>query len=72
MGTLLGDGSIGIFKNYVNARVSFRHSELQEEFFNWKRDILRREISVDKKAHENNKDTHFQISNNEKEHGKRK
>lgn len=57
LGTVLGGTSVGIDKGYVNARVQFRHSIKQTEYFNWKRDILRPEISEDRVAHADNKDT---------------
>lgn len=36
LGSLLGDGSLKIDKNYANARFSFRHSVNQKEYFLWK------------------------------------
>lgn len=36
LGSLLGDGSLKIHKGYANARFSFRHSKIQEEYFDWK------------------------------------
>lgn len=36
LGTLLGDGSLRISARFVNPRVSFRHSEKQKEYFDWK------------------------------------
>lgn len=36
LGSLLGDGSLKIHHGYVNARFSFRHSEKQRSYFNWK------------------------------------
>lgn len=44
LGSLLGDGSIAINPNYKNARLSFRHSVLQKEYFWWKVSLLK-EIS---------------------------
>lgn len=44
LGSLLGDGSLKINKNYKNARFSFRHSICQKEYFFWKVNQLR-EIS---------------------------
>jgi hypothetical protein len=35
-GAIMGDGSIGIAKGYVNARYQSRHSTRQEEWFFWK------------------------------------
>jgi hypothetical protein len=69
LGTVVGDASVGIYKGYANARVQFRHSEKQTEYFNWKRDILRSEISVDRVAHIENKDTMYQQVTNPKEYG---
>lgn len=69
LGTLLGDASVGTHKGYANARVQMRHSKKQEEYFNWKRDILRPEISVDNTAHSGNKDTLLQQVTNKKEYG---
>lgn len=34
LGTIMGDSSLGIGKGYANARLSFRHSVTQTEFFN--------------------------------------
>lgn len=36
LGTLLGDGSLKIYDGYKNARLSFRHSIKQKEYFLWK------------------------------------
>jgi len=36
LGSLLGDGSLRIHKNYKNARFSFRHSIHQKDYFFWK------------------------------------
>ncbi|HEY4475550.1 MAG TPA: hypothetical protein VJB92_02395 [Candidatus Paceibacterota bacterium] len=44
LGSLLGDGSLKIHERYKNARFSFRHSVLQQEYFFWKVDQLK-EIS---------------------------
>lgn len=44
LGSLLGDGSLKIYKPYKNARFSFRHSVQQREYFFWKVDQLK-EIS---------------------------
>ncbi len=41
LGSLLGDGSLKIYKPYRNARFSFRHSVRQREYFNWKVDQLK-------------------------------
>ncbi len=46
-GSLLGDGSLKIHKNYKNARFSFRHSANQKEYFFWKVSKLK-EISSTK------------------------
>lgn len=72
IGTIYGDSSVGITKGYANARVQFRHSINQTEYFNWKRDILRQEISVDRTNNEKNKDTMLQEVKNKKEYGKAK
>jgi hypothetical protein len=50
LGSLLGDGSINIQKNYVNARFQMRHSGKQESWFNWKVSILR-SLATDKSVH---------------------
>jgi recombination protein RecA len=44
LGSLLGDGSLRIYKPYRNARYSFRHSVKQKEYFFWKVNKLK-EIS---------------------------
>lgn len=36
LGSLLGDGCIGIHKGYVNARVQIRHSIIQDDYIKWK------------------------------------
>lgn len=36
LGTLLGDGSLKKQKNYKNARLQFRHSEKDSDYFYWK------------------------------------
>lgn len=36
LGSLLGDGSIKIHKNYTSPRFSFRHSVKQADYFMWK------------------------------------
>ena len=46
LGSLLGDGSLKIHKNYKNARFSMRHSLAQEEYFNWKVESLKRLAST--------------------------
>ena len=35
-GSILGDGSLKVHRTYVNARFSFRHSEKQKSYFDWK------------------------------------
>ncbi len=40
LGTLLGDGSLKVNRGYKNARLSFRHSINQKEYFFWKVNIL--------------------------------
>jgi len=44
LGSLLGDGSLRKAKGYKNVRFSFRHSQVQEEYFLWKAQALQ-EIS---------------------------
>lgn len=39
-GSLLGDGSLQLQKNYKNARFYIRHSQVQEEYFLWKVNAL--------------------------------
>lgn len=46
-GSLLGDGSLQLQKNYRNARFSIRHSIVQEEYFLWKVNALQ-EIASDR------------------------
>lgn len=41
LGMLLGDGSLKIHKPYKNARLAFRHSIKQKDYFFWKVDKLR-------------------------------
>lgn len=45
LGSLLGDGSLKIHSGYTNARFSFRHSSKQHDYFNWKVDLLKKEIA---------------------------
>ena len=40
LGTLLGDGSLKIQKKYKNARLQFRHTEKDSEYFFWKSNDL--------------------------------
>jgi hypothetical protein len=40
LGTLLGDGSLSIQKNYANARFQMRHSSMQKKWFDWKSEAL--------------------------------
>ena len=47
LGTLLGDGSLKIQKRYKNARLQFRHTEKDSEYFFWKAKQLR-EIAGEK------------------------
>ena len=47
LGSLLGDGSLAINKNYANARFSFRHSIKSKEYFFWKVQELK-EVAGDK------------------------
>lgn len=44
LGSILGDGSLKIHKNYKNARLKFRHSIVQKDYFEWKVSMLQ-EIS---------------------------
>ena len=41
LGSILGDGSLKLNEGYRNARFSFRHSVVQEEYFRWKVDQLK-------------------------------
>ncbi len=45
LGTLLGDGSLKVNRGYANARLSFRHSTVQKEYFFWKVNLLRESCS---------------------------
>lgn len=47
LGSLLGDGSLKIHPGYANARFSFRHSSKQREYFQWKVQLLKRELASD-------------------------
>lgn len=47
-GLVLGDGSIKINKGYANARLSFRHSVKQRDYFEWKVSELRPWLSTKK------------------------
>lgn len=47
LGSLLGDGSLMLPKPYKNARLEFRHSIVQKEYFFWKARELK-EISGEK------------------------
>lgn len=46
LGSLLGNGSLKIYKGYKNARLSIRHSIIQKEYFDWKVDKLKEISSV--------------------------
>lgn len=46
LGLVLGDGSLRIALGYINARMSFCHSKLQEEYIMWKRKKLAPELSA--------------------------
>ena len=35
LGTILGDGSLNIQKGYKNARLTIKHSIIQQSYFNW-------------------------------------
>ena len=45
LGSLLGDGSLKIHSGYKNARFSFCHSINQSDYFMWKRNQLKPELS---------------------------
>lgn len=45
LGSLLGDGSLKIHKGYKNARFSFRHTIKQQEYFLWKRNHIKNDLS---------------------------
>jgi hypothetical protein len=47
LGSILGDGSLKLHKPYRNARFSFRHSTIQQEYFFWKVNELK-EISAER------------------------
>jgi hypothetical protein len=47
LGSILGDGSLKIHSRYRNARFSFRHSTVNQEYFHWKVVELK-EISSEK------------------------
>lgn len=66
LGSLLGDGCITLNKGYTNARFSFRHSQKQKEYFDWKTSILK-EISSEKNIWmQNTKDNEYCKSNSVK------
>jgi len=68
LGTVLGDSYVGMGGR--NAYVEFRHSKTQEEYFKYKRDILRPEISGNKTNEADNKDSALRKANTEGgEHG---
>ena len=46
-GSLLGDGSLQLQKNYANARFYIRHNQVQEDYFLWKVNALQ-EIASDR------------------------
>lgn len=48
LGSLLGDGSLKIHPGYKNARFSFRHSSKQQNYFQWKVDLIKNEIASEK------------------------
>lgn len=50
LGTLLGDGSLGIYANFSNARFQMRHSVKQTEWFNWKASVLK-DLGTEKSIH---------------------
>ena len=45
LGSLLGDGSLKIHKGYKNARFSFRHSIKQQDYFFFKRNTIKHDLS---------------------------
>jgi LAGLIDADG DNA endonuclease family len=49
-GSLLGDGSLQLQKNYANARFYIRHSQVQEEYFLWKVNALQEIASANADA----------------------
>ena len=66
LGTLLGDGSLKLQKNYKNVRFQMRHSVVQASYFYWKVEMLK-EIAINKAVYlsepdgfSNNKKLHFQ------------
>lgn len=46
LGSLLGDGSLKIQKEYTNASLQIRHSEIQKDYLLWKAEMLK-EIAAD-------------------------
>ncbi len=50
LGTLLGDGSLKIDPNHQDARLSFRHSAVQKDYFFWKVDFLKSICSCEEKV----------------------
>jgi recombination protein RecA len=66
LGSLLGDGCITLNKGYANARFSFRHSQKQKEYFDWKVSMLK-EISSKKNVWlQDTKDNEYCKSNSVK------
>lgn len=49
LGSILGDGSLKIHSRYRNARFSFRHSTINQEYFFWKVSMVK-EISAHEDA----------------------
>ncbi len=47
LGSILGDGSLKIQKNYSNANIQIRHSEIQKDYLLWKAQALQ-EIAGDR------------------------
>ncbi len=45
LGSLLGDGSLKIHQGYANARFSFRHSINHQDYFLWKRNQIKNDLS---------------------------
>jgi hypothetical protein len=41
LGSILGDGSLKIHKNYKNARFKFRHTICQKDYFFWKVSMIK-------------------------------
>lgn len=68
LGTLLGDGSLGIYANYSHARFQMRHSVKQTEWFNWKASVLK-DLGTEKGIHLSKADG-FQVNSATSPQGK--